>query len=87
MALKRAEEWLNSRPPAVRYRQVALLGGEDRKHVMLHFPDAEAVQAMPTAHLLMNTTLKTIQKILRLSSANVAEHAWVLRLKIELTRV
>jgi hypothetical protein len=66
---------------------VALLGDEDRKHVTSHFPDVEAVQAMPMAHLLTNATLKTIQKISKLSSANVAEHALVLRLKIELTRV
>jgi hypothetical protein len=55
--------------------------------VTLHFLDAEAVQAKPMAHPLMNTTLKTIQKMSRLSSANVAEHALVLKLKMELIRV
>lgn len=83
MALKRAEEWPNSRPPAVRYRQVALLVDEVRNHVTSHFLDAEAVQVRPTAHLLMNQTLKTIQRMSRLSSANVAEHALALRLKME----
>jgi hypothetical protein len=62
-----------------------LLGDDhvDRKHVTSHSPDA--VQARPVAHLLMKTSLRTIQKTLRLSSANVVEGALVLRLKMEST--
>jgi hypothetical protein len=66
---------------------VALLGDEVRNHVTSHFRDAEAVQVKPTAHHPMNLTLRTIQKMSRLSSANVAEHAVVLRLKMVLIRV
>jgi hypothetical protein len=66
---------------------VALLGDEVQNLVTSHFQDVEAVRARPTAHLLMNPTLRTIQRMSRLSSANVAEHAPVLRLKMELIRV
>jgi len=85
MALKRAEVWPNSRPPAARYQQAALLGDDHvaRKHVTSHSPDA--VQARPAVHLLTRTTLRTIQKMLRLSSANVAEGALVVRLEMEST--
>jgi hypothetical protein len=51
--------------------------------VTLHFPDAEAAQVRPTAHLLMNPILRTTRKMSRLLSANVAERALVLTLKME----
>jgi hypothetical protein len=38
---------------------------------------------MPAVNLLMKTTVMTIQKMLRLSSVNVAEGALVVRLKME----
>jgi hypothetical protein len=54
-----------------------------QKHVTSHSPDV--VQARPAAHLLTKTSPKKIQKMLRLSSANVVEGVLVLRLKMEST--